>query len=105
MLCEASPSGAFSLLRSWLIDHRLIESLEMQFYASIYLMEVTSDECLSKVWSLLSCPSKINVARSLRGSEAQMFIDFLDQVSKHACVVVFRQLTTLNIGCYQGMSN
>jgi len=45
-------------------------------------MDVTSDECLSEVRSLLSCPTKINVTRSFRGNEAQMFIDFLDQVSK-----------------------
>lgn len=45
-------------------------------------MDVTSNECLSEVRSLLSCPVKITVARSFRGNEAQTFIDFLDQVSR-----------------------
>jgi len=45
-------------------------------------MEVTSDEYLSEVRSLLNCPSKITRVRNLRGDEAQMFIDSLDRVSK-----------------------
>jgi hypothetical protein len=64
------------------MDHRLIQSLDMQFWASIYSTEITSNECLSKVRSLLSCRSKITVIRGFQGNEAQTFIDFLDQVSK-----------------------
>jgi len=37
---------------------------------------------VSEVRSLLNCSSEITRARSLRGNEAQMFIDFLDRVSK-----------------------
>lgn len=43
-------------------------------------MEVTSNECLSEVCSLLSCPLKITAARNLQGNDAQVFIDFLDRV-------------------------
>ena len=53
-------------------------------------MEITSSECLSEVQSLLASPSKIIFARSLCGSEAQKFIDFLDQV---------RDLSTLHYVC------
>jgi len=45
-------------------------------------MEVTSNECLSKIRSILSCRSCMNVARGFQGNEAQTFIDFLDKVSK-----------------------
>jgi len=65
-----------------MIDPRLVESLDVQFSTNIYSMEVTSNECLSEIRSLLSCPSKITVARSFQGNEAQTFIDFLDRVSK-----------------------
>ena len=58
-----------------------IESLDIQFWTSIFSSEITSDECLSKVRSLLSCLSKITVARSFKGNEAQAFVDFLDRVS------------------------
>ena len=64
------------------IDHQLIESLDMQLWANIYTMEITSDECLTEVRSLLSCRSNMNIARSFRGIDAQTFIDFLDQVSR-----------------------
>ena len=37
------------------IDHQLIESSDMQLWANIYTMEITSDECLTEVRSLLSC--------------------------------------------------
>ena len=64
------------------IVHRLTEPLDMKFWTDIYSMEITSNECLSAVQSLLSSPSKITAAQSFRGSEAQKFIDFLDRVSK-----------------------
>lgn len=54
----------------------------MQFWTSIYSTEITSNECILKVRSLLTCPSKIAVARSFTGNEAQTFIDFLDRVRK-----------------------
>jgi len=62
--------------------HRLIESVDTQFWTSIYSAEITSSERLLAVRSLLSCPSKIAVARSFKGNEAQTFIDFLDRVSE-----------------------
>ncbi|KAF9651759.1 kinase-like protein [Thelephora ganbajun] len=60
MSCEAGPT-------------------DTQFWANFYTVEITSDECLSEVGSLLNCSSKITVARSLRGNEAQAFVDFLDR--------------------------
>jgi len=72
--CTSSPSPR--------IDYQLIESLDMQLWANIYTIEITSDECLTEVRSLLSCRSNMNVARSFRGNDAQTFIDFLDQVSR-----------------------
>ena len=59
-------------------------------------MEVTSDECLSEVRSLLSCPSKITVARNLQGDEAQFFINFLDQVGGFCS---YPDSTAQNTGC------
>ena len=44
-------------------------------------METTSDECISEIRSLLSCPSKACLAKRLEGDEAKMFIDCLDRVS------------------------
>ena len=72
----------FPRLRSRWVDHQLTESSDAQFWADIYSLEVPSNECLSWVQSLLSSPSKITVARSFQGSEAQTFVDFLDRVSK-----------------------
>ena len=60
----------------------LTESLELQSWANIYSMEITSEECLMGVKHLLSCPSTINTVRGFQGQEAQMFADFLDRVSR-----------------------
>ena len=61
---------------------RLTGLLDVLFLAKICSMEVTSSECLSEVRTLLSRASNITAARSLQGNEAQVFVDFLDQVSK-----------------------
>ena len=66
---------------SALVGHPLIKLLDTQLWANIYSAEITSSEYLSKIRSLFNCPSKIAAARSLRGNEAQTFIDFLDQAS------------------------
>ena len=44
--------------------------------------EVASNESLTGVRSLLSCRFNVSVVRGFQGSEAQTFVDFLDQVSK-----------------------
>jgi len=76
-------SGTLPLLHpSRRIAYPLTELLDTQFWTSIYSSEITSNECTSGVQSLLNCPSKITVARSFRGADAQKFIDFLDRVSK-----------------------
>ena len=66
-------------------DSRLTDSSDKQFWTNIYSAEVNLSECLTNVQSLLSCPSKIAVAQSFQGNDAQIFIDFLDQVSKSGC--------------------
>ncbi|KAF9648137.1 kinase-like protein [Thelephora ganbajun] len=85
MSCEAVSSGTLSLLRPPWIDRWLVLSLDVQFWTNIYSVDITSNECLSKVRTLLSCPSKIAVARSFQGNEAQIFIDFLDRVLTQSC--------------------
>lgn len=59
--------------------------LDIEFFTKLYLTEVASSECLSAVQSLLSCPSKVAFARSFQENEAQIFIDFLHQVSHSSC--------------------
>ncbi|KAF9783904.1 kinase-like domain-containing protein [Thelephora terrestris] len=59
-------------------DRRL--SHNTRFWSNLRSVEITSRECLSEVQSLLTCLSKIALARSFRGREAQEFIDFLNQV-------------------------
>ena len=54
----------------------------MQFRSNNCLLETASNESLSEVRSLLYSPTKITVARSLQGDEAQALIDFLDRVSR-----------------------
>jgi len=81
MACGAAPSGPLPLPHPQRIGHRLIEASGAQFWTSIYSIDVTSNECPAKVQTLLSCRSSVNVARSLQGNDAQIFIDFLDQVS------------------------
>lgn len=63
----------------------------MQFCSDLYALEVTSDECLSKVRFLLSCPSEVSAVRDLQGSQAETFIEFLDRV-RELCRSCFRDL-------------
>jgi len=83
MPCKVDISGKSSLLRPHCTNLQLTEPLDLQFWTNIYSMEVASTECLSRVQSLLTCPSKITVARSFRGNQAKMFVDFLDRVSEY----------------------
>ncbi|KAF9777894.1 kinase-like domain-containing protein [Thelephora terrestris] len=68
MCCEAGPSDA-------------------RFWDNLCTSETSSNElCLSRARSLLSCPTKITVARSFQGKEAQRLIDFLDRVLERSCL-------------------
>lgn len=58
-----------------------MRGLDPQFWARIYSLDITSDECLYEVRALLNCPSRVTAARNLQGGEAQIFVDFLDKVS------------------------
>jgi len=79
----ADPSGALLSPRPQRAYRRLIiGSLDTRFWSYLYSIEVTSDECLTKVQALVSCRSSIDVIRSFEGNGAKHFIDFLDQVSK-----------------------
>ena len=62
-------------------DQRLMRWLDAQSWHDLHTLETVSDECLPKLQSLLGCPSKIAIARSFQGSEANALIDFLDRVS------------------------
>ena len=78
---EMGPSGA-PLLCPSLVDQWLIGPLGVRIRTSICSMEITSDECIWEVRSLLNCPLKIATARSLQGVEAHALIDLLDEVRK-----------------------
>ena len=67
----------------------------MRLWPKIYSMGITSNECLTEVRSLLSCPSGMNLVRNFRGNEAQTFVDFLDQVSKSCCAGISLVLPAL----------
>ena len=64
---------------------------DTQLCSDLYALEVTSNECLSEVRSLLSCPSKVSAVRSLQGSQAETFVEFLDRVCE-LCRSCFRDL-------------
>ena len=77
-----SPSHRHPPLRSVRIDRCLAEALDACSLTGEYPMEITPRECFSKIGALLCCPSRVTAARSLRGNEAQEFVDLLDQVSE-----------------------
>ena len=77
----AGPSSTFPLPCSQLMGRQLIEPLDIQHSANNYSIEVTSNECISEVQSLLSSPLKIALARIIQGNNAQTLIDSLDCVS------------------------
>ena len=60
----------------------IVQLSDTQFLASIYSKDVTTDESTPEIQSLLSSPSKIFAVRNLLGNDAQVFVDFLDQVSR-----------------------
>ena len=63
------------------VNNPLTESSDTKFLGKIYTMEVTLCACISEVQSLLDSRPKIAFVRSFQGIDAQMFINFLDQVS------------------------
>jgi len=102
MPCQG-PSGTPPLLYLQCPNHPFIESSDTQFWTNLYTMDVTSDECLSKIQILLTCSSMIAVARSFRGNQAQMFIDFLDRVSRPYTYPVLQPSEALNTGPFMLM--
>ena len=81
MPCETGHSNTLPLLHPQLVNNQWADLFDIRFWANIYSMSIDSSQCLSEVQSLLSCSSGIALVRSFRGNEAQMFVDFLDQVS------------------------
>ena len=77
----ASPSSTLPLPCSQYMGRQLIEPLDVKYSANIHSMKITSNECISEVQSLLSCPLKISRTRSIQGNQAQSFVDSLDRVS------------------------
>ena len=83
----SSETGAFStppLLHLPWIDRWLMETLGTPSRTGTYPMDVTSDECLSEIRTFLSCPFRITAVMGFRGNAAQVFVDFLDRVSRTA---------------------
>ena len=77
---EAARSSAPPRV-DWDRDNRLIDPFDVRFWTNIPSSNIGSSECLSGVQSLLNSPSNITLLLSFEATKAQMFIDFLDQVS------------------------
>ena len=86
MLYETDPSGTFSQRRSSPPLARrglaLTQMLDAHFWDTIFSVDITSTQGLSKVAALVHSPPDITVARSLRGDQAQRLIDLIDRVSR-----------------------
>ena len=65
------------------VDNQLVSPFNAMFWGNTPSVGIdrSEHEYLSGLQSLLNCPSKITLARSFRGAQAQMTINFLDQVS------------------------
>lgn len=66
-------------LLQWTGD-QLIGFPGAQFWSDLYALEITSNECLSKLRSILGCPTKIAATRRFQGNDAETFVNFLDKV-------------------------
>ena len=85
--------GTGSPSLSYRINHWPIqEPLGVESWSDLHALEITSTECLSKLQSLLNCPSEIAAARSLKGNDAETLINFLDRVSE-PCASCLSELT------------
>ena len=78
---EPNPSGAQLGKRTFTCGQTLTQTLDALFWDTIFSTDITSAEDLSNVSTLVHSPSKITVARSLQGDNAQRMIDLIDQVS------------------------
>ena len=78
---ETGPSGAHLSLWQSPRTKALTQTLDALFWDAIFSMDVTSEEGLSKVSTIVRSPSKIAEARSLQGDKAQRFIEQIDRVS------------------------
>jgi hypothetical protein len=67
--------------RAFACGQTLTQTLDTLFWNAIFSMDITSAEGLSNISTLVHSPSKIAVARSLRGDNAQRVIDLIDRVS------------------------
>ena len=56
--------------------------LDPHSWSDLYASDITSNDFLLKVQSLLDSPSKVALARAFQGSEVEVLIDFLDAVSE-----------------------
>jgi len=59
----------------------LTSTSDALFWDTIISTDVTPADNLPNIVTIVYSPTKINVARSLRGDQAQSFIDLLDRVS------------------------
>jgi len=84
MPSEMRVSSTPPLLHLPSIDRWLMETLGTPSWTGAYPMDVTSDECFSEIRAFLSCPFRVTAVVGLQGNAAQVFVDFLDQVSGNA---------------------
>ena len=78
---EPNPSGAQLGKRTFPCGQTLTEILDALFWDAIFSLDTSSAEGLSNISTLVRSPSKIAMARSLRGDDAQRLINLIDRVS------------------------
>ena len=77
---EPNPSGAQLGKRAFACGQTLTEILDALFWDAIFSMDTSSAEGLSNISILVHSPSKITMARSLQGDDAQRLINLIDRV-------------------------
>jgi hypothetical protein len=99
---EINPSGTYPGKHAFACGRTLTQVLDALFWNTILSTDITSAGDLSNVSTLVHSPSKIAMARSLQGDDAQRMIDLIDRVSdSHRCppgrmpLLMIRQLLTL----------
>ena len=78
---DIDPFGTHPGKPAFACGQTLIQPLDALFWDAVFSMDIASAEGLSNISTLVHSPSKITVARSLRGDDAQRLINLIDRVS------------------------
>ena len=78
---ETSLSGKPPFLASSWRRRELTRTSDPLFWDTVFSMDITSTEALSNIVAIVYSPTKVDVARKLRGDKAQSFVDLIDRVS------------------------